>query len=127
MHIQQGQLPGQLENPGIINNPWGSRLHSSDTGWVVQGPLPNIITQFDRIYMRIELGSPHKVVYMDYQMIPTDDNNEQEYFDFLVRYGFNDKQLTIYEDRNGQVSIFLTCLLARYNALQTPIQRQIDA
>lgn len=107
MHIQQGQLSGQFENHEAVNNPWGSRLHSVDTGWVVTGASPNTISDFTKIFLIIELGSPHKVVYMDYQMIPADDNNEQAYFNFLVRYGLNENQLVTYKDRNNKVSILV--------------------
>ena len=116
MHIQQGQLPGQMWDPALMNNPWGSRLHSVDTGWIVAGPSPNTPEDFNNIFLFIELGSLHKVIYMDYQMIPMDGNNDQAYEKFIVRYGINDKLMSTYTDRNNEVSVF--CTSARLQAHQ---------
>ena len=104
MHIQQGQFSTDASNPERRDNPWGSRLHSADTGWMVGGNVDNTGADFDTIFLRIHLGSPHKVIFMDYQMLATDDTGQQPYMDFLIKYGFDESSLSSYEDRNDQVS-----------------------
>ena len=107
MHIQQGQLRSSVIGPTNLDNPWGSRLHSVDTGWLPTQGVPIESSQSSVMMLRINLGAVYRIVFMDYQQLkPEGSTNTVAQQDFYIRYGLSDDTsgMRIYQNIDNNVS-----------------------
>ncbi|XP_066928943.1 uncharacterized protein [Clytia hemisphaerica] len=96
--FQPGQFLANYGDLNTLDNPWGARLLSAEAGWRILNSVPNTEANPDNFYFRLNLKENYKIVFLEYQMLKTDANVDQDMLSFFVKYGLEENDLRFYAD-----------------------------